>query len=545
MTNELNLDNVNERYLQAEALIDVIHTMEQARGVSFSHVLALESAIPGLVMDSYPEGGFTPHVSQKNAELVYTAVNNWLASNGITVERHATESWGTAGKILAGVGIFAAVIALIKWIMGLFGKGGGSGRKITAPANKPKQVISEVDKIIKINVLDFTANAADAERQIKEREKQRAIDEAAYEKAKAASDKEWRDTQDAIRKEELYEEARKDLLEGKRATIMAIGMDALALEGHVKCLLGITMGIYPKNDFATSFEHVLTIKLDDAIKGVEGRIYRNIPKCLLGSSYKTNMAMMKDFVTALLGFISGSELAKLTTACHQLINEPFMEDQESTLIHEKTRTLFIDSIKGLPGSDVVEKVKGLDTTRYTPEEIADNANFEGAAAAWPFLVDLADELEKLMGEGMLRKLTVDMMRIDRDIAAVLNKVDPAVKDSLLVVKDNLTQGLTLGLRLCNSIVSAAEDKIRVAGDAFHITEAYKAVHDSTAKHTVTAFNINFKSHMPAFKGQEWPSLARISDVATAQATILTDSAMPPGTTDAWSKFMNSENPFTF
>lgn len=541
MRDELLFDNMDKML----ELVRVSNTIENDGGVTRGHVVALESIIPGIITDHHSADSFTRGVSDYNNDTAYACVNRWALEHGLPEEDVALESWSTFAKVAAGVGIFAAVVALIKWIMGLFGKGGGGGRKITAPANKPKQVISEVDKIIKINVLDFTANAADAERQIKEREKQRAIDEAAYEKAKAVSDKEWRDTQDAIRKEELYEEARKDLLEGKRATIMAIGMDALALEGHVKCLLGITMGIYPKNDFATSFEHVLTIKLDDAVKDVEGRIYRHIPKCLLGSSYKTNMVMMKDFVTALLGFISGSELAKLTTACHQLINEPYMEDQESTLIHEKTRTLFIDSIKGLPGSDVVEKVKGLDTTRYTPEEIADTANFEGAAAAWPFLVDLADELEKLMGEGMLRKLTVDMMRIDRDIAAVLNKVDPAVKDSLLVVKDNLTQGLTLGLRLCNSIVSAAEDKVRVAGDAFHITEAYKAVHASTAKHTVTAFNINFKSHMPDFKGQEWPSLARINDVATAQATVLTDSAMPPGAFDAWSKFMNSENPFTF
>lgn len=538
MTNELNLDNVNERYLQAEALIDVIHTMEQARGVSFTHVLALESAIPGLVMDNYPEGGFTPHVSQKNAELVYTAVNNWLASNGITVERHATESWGTAGKILAGVGIFAAVVALIKWIMGLFGKGGkGGSGDITAPVNKPTQVISEMDKIIKVAGIDFEEEERERGMDASALAKKRAEEKAQYEKAKAISEKEFKDAQDAIKKEELYDKSREQYRDGLIKALTTLVSDAVVLEKASKSVLWNARVVGHNHhcaDIGKDVKDALAVQVEKVIHDDLVKECTYVSKCLLESEYKANMSRLRDFVSAIAGVISSGELSKVTSMLKIITNGGKLASDPEVLKHLKKE------VAKLPSKETISIINGLSLDRYTDAELISKREelLSRAPAMWPFFKEIATDLEKIMGEDKLGALNTDLIYIDRGLANALKEAnDGGLREEITVIKDSLTTGLKLGISLCNSVRQTAKSTIGLSDTALILRRDHNLLMGKDTAVTVAEFKSKFKDAAR-------PSSVYTTDIL-ARARELTDIELPPGTTDAWSKFMNSGNPFTF
>lgn len=123
-----------------EQLMDVVMDMQEAGGVSMNHVIALEAAVPGIIMDSYPMGGFTKEASKQNAVVVYGAVNSWISKNH-GGNRVALESWTAIAGVALGVGVFAALVAIIRWVVGLISGTGSKGGGGT-----PTQVIKQADK---------------------------------------------------------------------------------------------------------------------------------------------------------------------------------------------------------------------------------------------------------------------------------------------------------------------------------------------------------------------------------------------------------------
>lgn len=133
----------------ANRLTDVLGRIELDGGVSRDHVVALESIIPGVVMDNYPSGGFTTNPSEQNASVVMEGINSWMVRNGIPVQTVATENWAMVGKVLAGVSIFAALLALIRWIIRFItGKGGddGAGGGGNVSSVEIKQLRKDIEK---------------------------------------------------------------------------------------------------------------------------------------------------------------------------------------------------------------------------------------------------------------------------------------------------------------------------------------------------------------------------------------------------------------
>lgn len=535
MSNELNLDNVGDRYLQAEALIDVIYTMEQARGVSFTHVLALESAIPGLVMDSYPEGGFTPHVSQKNAELVYTAVNNWLASNGITVERHATESWGSAGKILAGVGIFAAVIALIKWIMGLFGKGGGKGGggDITAPANKPTQVMSEMDKVLAGAVDEFEKQLKVKSEEIKERAKKQKEEEAAYVKAKAATEKEWHATQDAMKAEKLYEGARTEYRDGLAKVLNVLVSSVKELKQATEVVLRETNTVprdYICTDIEKDFKRALAVQIEKSIQEDAISACKWTSKCLTEPDYKASAVRIRDFISAIAGVIAGGELKKVTATLSIIANGDMLASNPETMKHLK------EQMTKLPSKETISAINGLSLDRYADDELVSKREeiLVRLPSVWPFFKEISDDLEKIMGEKVLQSINVDLAQVDKGLANALKETeDSNLRDEITLVKDNLTTGLRLGVRLCNQIRQMAQESIDLNNKACALRSNHKLLSASGSNETITEFTAKFKDIAS-------PDAADILNTARK----LTDIIMPPASSSAMDKFLNSDTPFT-
>lgn len=108
---------------------DIMHNVVSKNTLRYTDVIALESILPGIIMDNYPSDGFDMHYSSANVVKVVTCIGKYSETNLVDGDvQVALESFTTADIAISGIGIFAILITLIKWVADKL-KGGGNVSK--------------------------------------------------------------------------------------------------------------------------------------------------------------------------------------------------------------------------------------------------------------------------------------------------------------------------------------------------------------------------------------------------------------------------------
>lgn len=133
-----------------DKVIAVVMAIQEEGGVARHHVAALETAIPGIIMEDYPVCGFTTAPSKQNAVFVQTAVERWM-DNQVDAEP-ALEGLSTVGKMLVGGGVFMALIALVRWLLKMFT--GGTAVEVSKESVREtkKQMDNSIIRLEAINI---------------------------------------------------------------------------------------------------------------------------------------------------------------------------------------------------------------------------------------------------------------------------------------------------------------------------------------------------------------------------------------------------------